>query len=325
MENGKITIRKTSKGYDHKPTKNEMRIVMHEMKQVKSDIAITYEQLAILVKNGYSVLLAEFKKNNGVEIDNIKLLDCIALDIDSKENKITMKEMIKILKEDLKISPVIAYRTFSDTDNTKFRLIYKFESSVDYETYTTFYKGLQLKYKKYLDQQTKNPNRVWAGTNKEVYYNKNDMPINFGLLVNIINWYDKKKAKEEKERKIEVKKGFTKYEGKDYIRPEHKKDVLELLINNISLKEFLETKMGARFRKENGSYVGRCVIHGGDNTSALVVTGKIWTCFTQCNKTGNLITVAKKYYNTNNFSEVAFSLARDYNILIDENFIRRVY
>ena len=47
----------------------------------------------------------------------------------------------------------------------------------------------------------------------------------------------------------------------------------------------------------NGNYIGRCVLHGGDNKGALVINDEkgIYTCFTHCG-TGNLISVAKKVY-----------------------------
>lgn len=325
MSEEKIKIRCSQRAYKHKPTKEEMRLIMWQMARKSFTKEVNYKQLAWLIKQGHSTLLAEYDDVDGVGEKNIKMLNCIALDVDSKENKITMKEMVQLLDEDLKIKPVVAYRTFSDTDNTKFRLIYRFESPVDVETYRNFYMALQLKYNKYLDQQTKNANRVWAGTDKQVFYNGADKVITFSLLLKMINWYEKKVKKQKEVKKIEVKKGYVDFDNKDYIRPEYKKDVVQLLISNIDLKDFLENKMGARLKPERDSFVGCCPIHKGDNDHAFVVTNNIWTCFTRCNKTGNLLTVAKEFYKINNFSHIAFSLARDYNINIPEKFIRRVY
>ena len=61
----------------------------------------------------------------------------------------------------------------------------------------------QWKFKKYLDHATKNANRIWAGTNKSVFYNKNDKPITFDILVKMIKAHEasiaRAKAKEQAE------------------------------------------------------------------------------------------------------------------------------
>lgn len=322
--NEKIRIRRSYLAYSSKPTKDDMFVIMAGMKKELNSVEVTYKELAGLILKGHSVLLADFNKKYGVEEGNIKQLNCIALDIDSKEHKITIGQMVNLLRNKLKISPVIAYNTFSDVDNTKFRLIYRFENPVDVETYRKFYEALQLKFNKYLDSQTKNANRVWAGTNKGVHFSENDKPISFELIVKAIKWLDRIKTIEQKKKFIEVKKGYKEYKNEDYIRPECKKEVLELLVSNCSLKDFIEKHFGGKFRYEKGNFVGNCSIHGGDNPTALVISEKIWTCFTHCG-TGNIFTLAKKVYGINNFSRVAFLLANEYNIVIPEKYIRRVY
>ena len=113
----------------------------------------------------------------------------VFIDVDGKENKINMFEMQGLIYKKIGIMPIISYPTFSDTDLTRFRLIYRFENAVDVETFRLFYEAIAWKFKKYIDQATKNANRIWAGTNKSVNYFPKDIPIDFPKLLKVINAY----------------------------------------------------------------------------------------------------------------------------------------
>lgn len=322
-----IKIRISEKGYLTKPTAEDIKKITWGFKN-SNCVEVSYEQLLNYISKGHSVLLADFQSNcNSIKEDFINSISCIALDIDSKENKINMTKMVDKIEKKFGITPILSYRTFSDIDNTKFRLIYRLDGAVDVEVYKKLYKALQWKFKE-LDQQTCNANRIWAGTNKGVMYNPNNTPISFQLMVKLINAYDSKiKREEEKVRKNRVilsgNCGKIEFNNKVYIKPQFKQEVLEYLIQNIDLKEYIQKHFGGYFKRDNNNWVGACVLHGGDNKHALVISDRIYTCFTRCG-TGNIITVAKLVYKDSNFSNVALELAKEYGLGIPREYITEV-
>lgn len=321
--NDKFRIKISKKAYKEKPDADDIKEITWHMKNSECK-SVNYKELAIILEQGHSVLLADFKELGNIKEDNIQSLSCIALDIDSKENKITMFEMISKINSALSFYPILSYCTFSDREFTKFRLIYRLENAVDVETYRRLYLALQWKFKKYLDPATKNANRIWAGTNKSVFYNENDIPITFKDIIKLIKAYESSiKRKQEKEIKIQKQK-YKRLEFKNdmYIKPEHKEEVMNFLINNIDLKEFIPKHLGGRFKSINEKITGACVFHGGDNETALVIDKDRYTCFTHCG-CGNIITAARKIYNIENFSEVAFKLMDEHGLNIPDSYIRR--
>lgn len=319
----KIFIKKSWKSYKNKPTKEDLFYIAGGMKNCKSKTEVTFNQLATLIKCGYSAILAEYNNEHGIFEENITSLSVLALDVDGKENKITMKEMIELVKNKLNISPIIYYRTFSDVDNTRFRLIYRLERKVTVEEYRKIYKSLQIKFSKYVDGQTINANRIWAGTNKGVCVNEQDSPIKEDLI-NVMIKYINDREKRANSRKLQIKRRqFDLDFSADYIKPEFKKEAMEFIISNCDIIQYIKKYWGGDFTMRHNNYVGRCVLHGGDNPSALVINGKIFTCFTKCG-TGNIFTLAKKNTGITNFSKLVFLLAKEYNLNIPEKFIRRV-
>ena len=132
---------------------------------------------------------------------------------------------------------------------------------------------------------------------------------------------DRAKAKEKVKILNKNSKNIN-FENDEYIKPEYKKEVMEFLINNIDIREFIQKHLGGRFKNNNGRLTGSCVLHGGDNESALVLNEKMYTCFTHCGS-GNIITAARKIYNIENFSQVAFELLKEFNLSIPEHYIRK--
>lgn len=319
----KFRIKISKKAYKQKPDADDIKEITWHMKNSECK-SVNYKELSIILEQGHSVLLADFKEIGNIKGDNIQSISCIALDIDSKENKITMFEMISKINSALGFYPILSYCTFSDKEFTKFRLIYRLENAVDSETYRILYLALQWKFKKYLDPATKDANRIWAGTNKSVLYNSNDIPITFKDIIKLIKAYEASvKRKEVKAINIQ-KQRYEKREFKNdmYIKPEHKEEVINLLINNIDLREFIPKHLGGRFKSINEKITGACVFHGGDNETALVIDKDRYTCFTHCG-CGNIITAARKIYNIENFSEVAFKLMNEYGLSIPDSYIRR--
>ncbi len=319
-----MKIKISEKGYEQKPNGEEIAKITNRMKKSVC-INVSYKELASYIKRGYSVLLAEFEEESeDVSERSINCLECIALDVDSKENKITLFEMVAFINKKLGVYPILEYPTFSDKDYTKFRLIYRFEQPIDVETYKLLYKALQWKFKQ-LDQATSNANRIWAGTNKDVTYREHDIPISCGLIIKLINAYENKLKRDRKNKQKAIGQGYITYENNDYIKPEFKKECCEKIIASISLVDFIQKHFGGSFKSVNGNYVGACVLHGGDNKGALVINDEkgIYTCFTHCG-TGNIYSVAKKVYNVTNFSQLTFLLAEEYNLNIPSEWIRRI-
>lgn len=322
MEN--IRIKVSTKAFDFKPNVEQLAFITNDMKRFNNSSYVSYKELSELIAKGHSVLLAEYKRGaTDIFENNIESISCIALDIDSKENKITMWEMISLIHEKFSIYPVIQYCTFSDEDFSRFRLIYRLVDKIDVETYKTLYRALQWKLNKYIDGATKNANRIWCGTNKYCAYIENDKPITFQLIVKLINAYNSKVARDNKKKQVVLKKEYQFYSDNDYIKPDHKEEVANMIINSIDLKGFIQKHFGGNFKRVNGNYVGSCVLHGGDNKNALVISDKIYTCFTHCG-TGNIYTVARQAYGINNFSEVSFLLAKEYGLSIPKEYIRGV-
>ena len=319
-----INIKISGRPYKEKPKADDIKKITWHMKNTNG-ISVTYKELADILSKGHSVLLAEFNEVGIIREDNIKSISCIALDIDSKVNKVNIYEMISRVNSIFNIYPVISYCTFSDTDNTRFRLIYRLENKIDVETYRVLYCAFQWKLNKYIDMATKNANRIWAGTDKSVVYAENDVPISFAKLVKIINSYN---SSVKRNNKKVYKQKYNIYEKNDYsnskyIKPQYKKEVLDYLIANIDLRELIPKYYGGRFKRNGEKITGACVLHGGDNETALVIDKDRYTCFTHCG-CGNVITIGRKIYNLENFSDVAFRLLEDNNLNIPKDYIQEV-
>ena len=323
-----MKIKLSNHGYTEKPDADEIKKITWQMKNSECK-NVNFKSLRDYIAKGYSVLLAEFKEVGNINEDNIKSLSCIALDIDSKENVITMYEMISKIKRVMNVYPVLSYCTFSDKDCTKFRLIYELEKKVDVETYRMLYLALQWKFKKYLDPATKNANRIWAGTNKGVNINLSAEPLSFEAIVKLINSYKDSIKRKEKRAADELKKKYqnqnmsNNFDNAKYIKPQYKEEVLKLLINHIDLRDFIQSHLGGSYKRNGEALTGACVLHGGDNETALVINKDRYTCFTHCG-CGNIITAARKVYNIENFSEVAFKLLDEHNMSIPDDYIKEI-
>lgn len=315
-----MKIKVSEKAYKTKPSTNDLKeITCHFHKDISTK-ELNYKQMSELIRSGHSCIFAEFKRgSNNIKSKNITSIDCIALDIDSKENPITMYEMIAIIYKKIGAYPTINYRTFSDVNYTRFRLIYALEFPIDIEVYKQFYKALQWKFKQ-LDQQTGNTNRIWAGTNKKVEYNPGANEITFANMLKLLSAYDSAmKRKEKKTIKIKVNE-YKEINQECYIHSDYKEEVINMLIKNINLVDFITKEFGGSFKRNGDSFIGKCCLHDGDNPTALKISKDIYTCFTKCG-TGNIITVARKSWNIDNFSEIALKLAKMYNLEIQEKYL----
>lgn len=317
-----MIIKVSNKGYKVKPTKEQMAWeVVPTLKNNKGS-NVVIPMLASLLEKGHSVILAEFKEIGNIDKKNIEKIELLALDVDSKETPITLHEMKALVFNKIGVLPCIEYRTFSDVNYTKFRLIYKFEEPITSEVYEELYKALKWKLGKYIDQQTGNPNRIWAGTNKPVQVNYDSVDFNFASIVKLITNYRKSLERKKVEVKKAIKGNNSNLNGK-YIKKEYKKELCEMLKEEVDLKEFIEKHLGGDWKQRGDSWISKCVFpsHTGDrDSSSLSVKGKIYNCFSHCG-TGDLFTAAEEIYRTKDFSLLVFNVANEYNIRINEEML----
>lgn len=293
---------------------------------------ITYKELSKVIAHGGTFLSAEYKDPKGdYNKDNIKCIPMLALDIDyspQKEaegkEKITMQELTQVLKNDLGITPVIRYPTFSDTDNTSFRLIYKFEKPLNSNEFEALYKCMLNKYPQYLDPATKNSNRLWAGTRHKVIYNDLSVPITEEVIKHL-EQYKPVEAQVIKKYKPKAKQvaasnnTFSQF----YIKAKYKEDISKKIIKDIDIVEYLSTNFNWSYKVTGNTLHGCCPLHGGDCKTSFVVfkDTNTYTCYSDCNETGNVLSLAYKYYNVTDFSYVALMLCEEYGIEIPINAI----
>lgn len=321
-----MIVKVSNKGYKVKPDTKMMAWEVTPSLKNSKGVNITIPSLANYIEKGFSVVLAEFNEVGNIDKSNIKQIELIAMDIDSKENPINMLDMKSLVFNKIGIIPCIEYRTFSDTNFTKFRLIYKLEQPITYEVYEELYKALKWKLGKYIDTQTSNPNRIWAGTNKTVQINYDSVDFGFSKIVKLINSYRKAEERKKEKKKVEFKKATignnSDLHGK-YIRKEYKQEVSDMLREYIELKEYIEKHFGGDFKPTSKGYKSRCCLphHTGDRSGEnLTITGKTYRCWSCCGG-GDLYSVARMVCNTEDFSLLSFELAKEYNVVIDEKML----
>ena len=220
-----------------------------------------------------------------------------------------------MIQSEFKATPILSYYTFSSSNETpKFRIIYQLDKFVTPDEFKKIYNVLILTINKdheVIDVQASNINRLWSGTNKELQVYDNVIPFNTDQVTSRLPKLPEKK----KAPKIDKDTSSFKY-GNYYIKD--KEAILHQLIEEIDIKDYLETHFGARIKNNRCN----CVIHGGTNKSALAVYENTVHCFTHCG-TMNIISLARKYYGINDFNEVALRLIQEHNIMINENSIGR--
>lgn len=312
-----MKIKYTTTGYKVKPNERQFSMITNELKNAAPK-EIDFKELCKIIRCGKSFILANFLDGaKGITKDLIKDIPAIGLDIDSKENPIKLHDLVLNIKEKFNVLPVIAYRTFSDINDTRFRLIYQFEEAITEQEYQLVYKGFMAVYGQYLDGQTCNCNRAWAGTNKKVFLFSKDNVITNEIKENIKSLVKKKEDKKFNIKNSNPIKFDNEILNRVYIKGEYKDQICDIICNSIDIKEFIIDKFGGNFNERNNRAVGCCSLHGGDNQGALVIYGDTNTfrCYTHCGS-GNVVTVAHKAYNTNDFSSIVFQLINDYGISI---------
>lgn len=310
-----------------KPNEDEYTKIVNRIKYIKP-VDIPLQKLANKIEQGYSFLVANFKENsksiNTCDIENTQL---IAFDIDSTENPISRDNFINLMYKKYNIKPIIYYDTFSaDERHMKFRYMFLIDEPISIEEYQNIIAGFKVDLDIYIDKQAVNINRVWNATNKKVYFN--DEGLKYRLTKELRNELIKKSNKLVKEKKEKYKERVSinfsdeeKIIDRFYIKPDYKIQICDYINSSIDIKDFIIDHFGGEF-KDHGSYEnGVCTIHGGDNKGALVIfkTTNTAHCFTQCDRTYNVISLAYEYYKTNDFSNVAIKLMLEYGLDINSD------
>lgn len=315
-----ISIRVSVEGYKQKPSMDEYRKQVYKLKNL-DNVKVARKQLGALIETGHSFILAEFNEAGSILADNVKQVELLGLDVDSKDNPISMQEFMQLIQKDLGITPVIAYPTFSDKgDFKKFRLIYRFYKPICRDEYKVISNGLYSLYNKYLDRQAININRVWQGTNKAVVVNYNDVCIDEKVIEKIKTFIPVEAMTNISYENMNTRalkfEGNLKKLNNMYIKGKYKHECSEWINKSIDIVDFLYTFYGWQGKKEGNRIVGRCPLHNGDNKRAFVVFTQTntYSCFTECG-TGNIITLAQKFFNTTDFSSIIFQLMAEYSTL----------
>lgn len=310
-----------------KPNSTEYKRIVNNLKNIEPTEIEVWE-LVNKIEQGYSFLIANFKENSkSINKDDIINTQLIAFDVDSKDNPITRQAFIDSIYEKFNIYPVIYYDTFSaDERHMKFRCIYLFDEPISLEEYQNIAEYFKSKLKKYIDTQALNINRPWNATDKKVYFSEKGLNNSISKeLREQIKELSNNLIKEKKEKyKERVSINFSDEEkiiDRFYIKADYKNMISDYINSSINIKDFIVDHFGGTF-KDHGNYeTGVCTIHGGDNKGALVIfkLSNLATCFTQCNRTYNVIRLAYEYYKTNDFSNVAIKLMLEYGLDINSD------
>lgn len=300
--------------YKVKASSQEIGKIQNRLKAIPQE-KFSINKLIKAIENGNSFYLCQFKEEKSVSISNVLGTSMLAIDIDNKENIIQLSEAIDMIKSKFNALPVLSYYSFSSTpDFPRFRLIYEFDRFVSAEEFKKVYQVLILALNKdheVIDVQASNCNRLWAGSNKGVTTYDNAIPFNTDEIISRLP-----KLPERKKAPI-IDKDTSSFRYKEYYIKD-KEAILHQLIEEIDIKDYLETHFGAKIKNNRCN----CVIHGGTNKSALAVYENTVHCFTNCG-TMNIISLARKYYGINDFNEVALRLIQEHNIMINANSIGR--
>lgn len=323
-----MKIRVTGFGVSSKPSTETYWRQVKTLKFKQAIVECGAVKLKQYLENGYAVILASYPKDSEqIKLEGIETkvtTKLIALDIDSKENPITKSEMIDKLYRDLGVYPILAYNTFSDTNDTRFRLIYVLGKEINSKEFKKVYKGLLNRYENWLDPQTCNLSRIWQGTNKSVdlYYNEYKP-----FTVELIDAYIKEQEDIERivreenyaNRNIMPLKFEEEIFNRVRIKKEYLNEVTDIIINQIPIDECISRWFGGSFVNRGDRLMGCCPLHPSDNKGAFSIFKKTntYSCFTRCGS-GNVLTLAYRHYGTTEFNSVVIKLMQEYNISIPE-------
>lgn len=149
--------------FTNKPKSKEIGIITNKIYRQKADINLN-DLAEEIAKKGRTVMLATYianLKNSELEQQSILMLD---FDNKDSNNQFTLEQALndKFIKD----NACFIYRTFSDSNIVdKFRVVFALDNALDTaDEVTTAYRTLLAQYPQ-ADQKTKNPNRLFFGSN----------------------------------------------------------------------------------------------------------------------------------------------------------------
>ena len=299
--------------YTIKPASTDIAGIQIRLKNM-DQVEFSLEELIKTIEQGSSFYLCEFKENKSVAISNVLGTSMLAVDIDNKEHITTLEEVLELIRTNFNSTPMLSYHTFSSSkDIPKFRIIYKLNRFVVPEEFKKVYNMLILTINKeyeVIDNQASNINRLWAGSNKKVIVYDNQTPLNADEIISRIP----KAPERKKAPKIIDNPSNYKHSDKFYLK--NHRLVAQQLIDEIDIRDFLETHWGVRIEKNRCC----CPIHGSDNKTSLAIYDTTVHCYTSCG-TMNIINLAREYWKIHDFEEIAFRLIEEYDLDINENLL----
>lgn len=160
----------TTTAYEAKPTHAEYVSAKYTTKDI--DIV----ELYYLLRTGHSInAYYDFTQPwvfKGKDIKKNHYLGSYGIFIDCDHQPITLEEKVS----QMNIKPTIWYPTFSDTDNDRrFRFIYIFDRLLTTDEYKTLFTYICKEEEIAYDENAKSPYQTFHGTNKEVFYDVNNV------------------------------------------------------------------------------------------------------------------------------------------------------
>lgn len=156
------------KSFKRKPNQKEFFEMMSRFHNSKKQNH-TFKEIIKAVAEGRSVIPANLKtdeNNNYIARKNKYFINTNLLFLDFDKG-ITIPEALEIAKQ-ADLEPSAVYKTFSHTKNKhKFRFVYYFENALNKKEFKLTFKRMNNLFNNKVDPQTKDPSRLFYGTNQE--------------------------------------------------------------------------------------------------------------------------------------------------------------
>lgn len=325
-----------------KPTQEEYKRIVYGLKEKNSNIDVTCVQLAKLLENGHSVILAEYSE----EADEVKSISTkyiistqlLVLDVETdktiNKDSWNLKHATEVIYEKYGIKPIIVYETFSSTsEDPRGRLIYFIEIPINAEDYRKIIEVMlgDESINGRFDKQTKNLSRIWQGTDKEVQIRKDYKPINEDLIQRLLNTYENIKPQIQANRSqitYTGRKGaITDLADRVKVKSEYRMVVKDLINTSVNVVEFLQSHFGLQLNRHcnlNQNIINcRCPIHNGHNEKGFAIfqNTNSCCCFGDCDRSFDIMQLGYYYYGEFNFNKIALTIIDEYNLSIDERWV----
>ena len=305
------------------PTEVKMQVGRLRSKYTKRNVDA--RQLASEIMKGKaficgSVIDPSLKTLEAHNVHNFEIF-CIDVDNTDSSNIISKKELMMKIYNDLGIGPIIAYDTFSSTDEIpRYRLVYQFEKPIKTSfEYKEMYQRLKALYPTIIDVQCANSNRIWQGTNKKVSVNPKLPLVREEFFTKLKEKTNSLEILGEKRNKKSLK---IKYKNVKYIpydlklNWQHKNEIIETVKSSIDILDFMKNEGFNAHDNDDMYYRGICPFHlNADNIHGFFVntnSQKAYCATHECCG-GDIFDITQTIYNLT-FYEALQKLITDYDV-----------